>query len=308
MTFRSLAQCLPIAAMVSSCAPEPWPDPPPVDRTAFLAEHATWRSGRQQTMRDNWVGLAGLWLLSEERTAFGTDSSLPIVLASPGPRRAVGTFVRHGRTVQLEPIGSDLLLSNDKRPYRPIDSTVVLLTDGDSEPTYIRFGSFRLWIHVVDERDYVRVMDVASPRLKGFTVGPEYEPDPRWRVAARFHPYRRPKVFRVAEITGDDETVSVLGELVFPVHGRQFHLRAFAEPGDSTLLWLMFRDSTNLRETYGAGRYLWVSAPDSTGWTTIDFNRATSPPCAYTAYATCPLPPPENRLTVRITAGEKRSH
>ena len=115
---------------------------------------------------------------------------------------------------------------------------------------------------------------------------------------------------RVAEITGDDETVSVLGELEFPVHGRQFRLRAFAELGDSTpaWLWLMFKDSTNLRETYGAGRYLWVPAPDSTGWTTIDFNRASSPPCAYTAYATCALPPPENRLAVRIAAGQKRSH
>ena len=163
MSFRSLAQCLLIAAMMCACSPEPWPDPPPVDRAAFLTEHATWRSRVEQRMRDNWVGLTGLWLLSEERTAFGTDSSLPIVLASPGPRRAVGTFLRHGPTVQIEPIGPGLLLSNDNRPYRAIDSPAVLRTDSDSVPTYLRFGSFRLWIHVVDDRDYVRVMDDASP-------------------------------------------------------------------------------------------------------------------------------------------------
>jgi uncharacterized protein (DUF1684 family) len=308
MGSSSLLKSSLITAMMCGCASEPWPDPPAVDRAAFLTEHATWRSERAQSLRDNWVGLAGLWLLSEGRTAFGTDSSLPIVVAESGKRRLIGTFVRNGRTVRLEPIDSGLLLSTDNHPYRPIDSNVVLLTDEDSVPSYVRFGSSRFWIHLVDDREYVRVMDLRSPRLKEFTPAPEYQPDPRWRVPARFHPYTQPKVFRIAEVTGDDETVSVPGELEFPVRGRQFHLRAFAVPGDSTTLWLMFKDSTNLRDTYGAGRYLWVPAPDSTGWTIIDFNRAVSPPCEYTAYATCPLPPPENRLAAWIEAGEKRAH
>jgi uncharacterized protein (DUF1684 family) len=291
-----------------ACASKPWPDPPPVERSAFLIEHATWRAEREQRLRENWLGLAGLWLLSAERTAFGTDSSLPIVLAGPGPRRVVGTFVRHGHIVRLEPVRSGLSWSNNNGPFRPIDSTVSLLTDNDSVPSYVRFGVYRLWIHVVDDRDYVRVMNDTSSRRAGLTVIPEYEPDLGWRIAARLDRYRQPKVLHITEITGDDETVRALGELVFPVHGRQFRLRAFEQPGDSTSLWLMFKDSTNLGETYGAGRYLWVPVPDSTGWTTIDFNRAISPPCAYTGYATCPLPPPENRLAVRIAAGEKRPH
>ncbi len=306
MSVRSLAPCVLVAGMICACAPQPWPDPPPVDRAAFLAEHAAWRLKVQLGIRDSWVGLAGLWPLSEGRTAFGTDSSLPIVVAGPGPRGVVGTFVRRGRAVQIEPRGSDFLfLSHDRRP---IASTVALRTDDDSVPTVLRFGSLRLWIHVADDRSYVRARDDASPRLKGFSPAPEYRPDPRWRVAARFNAYRPLKVFRVAEITGADERLSVPGELVFRLGAQQFRLLAFAEPDDSTLLWLMFKDSTNQRETYGAGRYLWVPAPDSTGWTTIDFNRAISPPCAYTAYATCPLPPPENRLAVAIAAGERRSH
>ena len=303
MSFRSSTRCLLLAGIVCACAPRSWPDPPPVDRAAFLAEHAAWRSKFQQAMRDHYAGLAGLWLLDEERTAFGTDSSLPIVLGGAGPRAVVGTFVRHGRAVQMEPTRSGRLFSDDNQP---INATVALRTDDDSVPTYLRFGSFRIWIHVEGDRDYVRAMDVASPRLRGFTPAPEYEPDPRWRVAARFNAYRRPKVFRIADITGAEQQLPVPGELVFRLAGRQF--QAFAEPGDPTELWLMFKDSTNLRETYGAGRYLWVPAPDSTGWTTIDFNRAISPPCAHTAYATCPLPPAENRLTIRIAAGEKSSH
>jgi uncharacterized protein (DUF1684 family) len=301
-TFRAfIGACV----LWPACAPAPWPDPPPVERAAFIAAHAAWRSKVQQTIRDNYVALAGLWPLSDERTPFGTDSSLPIVLPGPGPRAVVGTFVRHSHSVQLEPRGSRLLLSDT---HRPLIATVVLRADDDSQPSYIHFGSFRLWIHSEDGREYVRAMDDASPRLRGFTLAPEYVPDPSWRVTARFDAYGRPKAFRIADVTGADQSLTVPGELVFRLAGREFRLQAFVEPSSSKWLWLMFKDSTNLRETYGAGRYLWVPAPDATGWTTIDFNQAISPPCAYTAYATCPLPPEENRLMIRIAAGEKRAH
>jgi uncharacterized protein len=261
-------------------------------------------------MRDEFVGLAGLWRLSEERTPFGTDSALPIVLPGPGPRGIVGTFVRRGRIVQVEPASPYRLFSDD---HRPIVTTLALHPDDDSGATYLRFGSLRLWVHVEDDREYVRAYDLASPHLKAFAPPPEYAPDPRWRVAARFDPYQRSREFRVADVTGAEQRETVPGELAFRIAGRQLRLQAFVTPGnsrfgDSRLLWLMFRDSTNQRETYGAGRYLWVPVPDSTGWTTIDFTRAISPPCAYTAYATCPLPPRENTLAVQITAGEMRSH
>lgn len=255
--------------------------------------------------RDDYVGLAGLWLLSEGRTPFGTDSSLPIVLAGPGPRGVIGTFVRRDSIVQVEPGSTHGLHSNDNRP---VVGTITLQTDADSVPTYLRFGTLRLWIHVQDDRKYVRMMDTADTRLRGFTLAPEYEPDPRWRIAARFSPYARPKVSRIADVTGAEQSLTVPGELVFRLTGRQLRLQAFVEPSDAKLLWLMFQDSTNLHETYGAGRYVWVRVPDSTGWTVIDFTRAMSPPCAYTAYSTCPLPPLENRLPVRIAAGEKRPH
>ena len=305
MSFSSLARLLFCAAVVCACAHQPWPEPPPVDQRVFLSEHAAWRFKRQQVVRDNWVGLAGLWLLSERRTAFGTDSALPIVLAGSGPPRVLGTFVRHGQAVYVAPAAHDLRLTGDNRA---IVAPVALQTDNDSVPSELRFGSYRLWIHVVEDRFYVRARDTANAHLTAFRLPQEYEPNARWRVAARFNPYKRPRKLRIADIVGVDEAFSVLGELVFRVDGRQLRLQTFAEPGDPNLLWLMFGDSTNLRETYGGGRYLWVPAPDSTGWTVIDFTRSISPPCAYTAYATCALAPPENRLVARIAAGEKRVH
>src|SRR5438477_4130631 len=116
MSFRSSSRCVFLAGTIYACAPRSWPDPPPVDRAAFLAEHAVWRSQLQQAMGDHYAGLAGVWLVDEERTPFGTDSSLPIVLAGPGPRAVLGTFVRHGRAVQLEPTGSGRLFADDHRP------------------------------------------------------------------------------------------------------------------------------------------------------------------------------------------------
>jgi len=300
-----MTRALLCAALVGACTRQPWPEPPPVDRSVFVSEHAAWRLEREQAVRDNWVGLAGLWPLSDGQTAFGTDSTLPIVLGGSGAPRLVGTLVRHGQAVYLTSAAPDLRLGNDKRA---VVAPVALHPDNDSVPTLLRFGSYRLWIHAVEDRYYVRARDTANAHLSAFRLAPEYEPDARWRVTARLDPYRRPRTIRIADIVGVDEAFSVLGELVFRVAGRQQRLQAFADPGDSTLLWLMFADSTNLRETYGGGRYLWVPAPDSTGWTVIDFTRAINPPCAYTAYATCVLAPPENRLAVRIAAGEKRSH
>lgn len=296
--------------MAGACAPQPWPEPPPVDQTTFLTEHAAWHAKVQQRERDEFVGLAGLWPLTAGRTPFGTDSSLPIVLPGPGPRGIVGAFVRRGGIVQLEPASPYRIFSD---AHRLLVTTLALRTDEDSLPTYLRFGSLRLWIHLEGERAYVRAYDFASPYLTAFAPAPEYEPDPRWRVAARFDAYQQPRAFRVADVAGGEQRETVPGELVFRVAGRRFRLQAFATPGntrlgDSRTLWLMFRDSTNLRATYGAGRYLWVPLPDSTGWTTIDFTRAISPPCAFTAFATCPLPPRENTLAVSIAAGEKRSH
>src|SRR6266850_94128 len=140
------------------------------------------------------------------------------------------------------------------RDNRAIVAPVALQTDNDSVPSELRFGSYRLWIHVVEDHFYVRVRDTANAHLSAFRLPQEYEPNARWRVAGRFNPYKRPRKIRIADIVGVDEAFSVLGELVFRVDGRQLRLQTFAEPGDPNLLWLMFGDSTNLHETYGGGR------------------------------------------------------
>jgi len=111
----------------------------------------------------------------------------------------------------------------------------------------------------------------------------------------------------VPDITGGEMEFAVPGALVFRVDGREFRLLAFDEPSEHDL-WVLFGDSTNARTTYGAGRYIHVPLPDATGWTVLDFNRAYNPPCAFNGFATCPLPPPENRLRLAVAAGETKPH
>jgi uncharacterized protein (DUF1684 family) len=158
--------------------------------------------------------------------------------------------------------------------------------------------------HVVDrgERIGLRVRDAASPaRLHPPVL--EYLPiDPTWRVRARLDPYDPPRRLLVADYTGGVQEQVAPGALVFEAAGQPLRLDAF-DAGNE--LFVIFADPTNAGETYGAGRYLYTAKPDAEGWVWVDFNRSYSPPCAFTPYATCPLPPPQNRLRVRVEAGEK---
>ncbi|MEZ5332417.1 MAG: DUF1684 domain-containing protein [Thermoanaerobaculia bacterium] len=134
----------------------------------------------------------------------------------------------------------------------------------------------------------------------------EYFPlDPSWHFPqARFEAYDPVKTIPVADIAGLVSDSPVWGAVVFERDGTTYRLDALAEPGDEEL-FLIFGDRTNGTETYGGGRYLYTDAPDAEGHVDLDFNVSYSPPCIFTPFATCPLPPPQNRLPVRVEAGEK---
>ena len=163
-----------------------------------------------------------------------------------------------------------------------------------------------LTFHVIKrgERLGVRVKDSASPERTNFR-GLEYFPvDERWRVEARFEPHNPPKSIPIVNVLGMEEDTPSPGTLVFDLNGQTYRLDALTEEGEPQF-FVIFADQTSGKETYGAGRYLYAGPPDSAGRLLIDFNEAYSPPCAFTKYATCPLPPEQNKLPVRVEAGEK---
>ena len=192
-----------------------------------------------------------------------------------------------------------------KRDAKPIATLDLKDDNDDAGPTILTLGSLLINVVKRGERIGVRVKDTESRTRREFK-GLEYYPiDPKWRIEARFEPYQPPKTIPITNVLSmtDDETSP--GALAFDVDGKTYRIDPILEKGE-TDCFVMIADDTTGRETYGAGRYLYVSPPDASGKVVIDFNKTYSPPCAFTNFATCPLPPRQNHLPFRIEAGEKK--
>jgi len=307
-TARALLSIAVVAVSipVAGCREE-WRTPPPVEGTAFRRQHEAWRAQRREELITPphgpllWIGL---WPLPEGATVLGADSTLPIVLPPDRSPPVAGRLVRTGMHVVLEPAAGVRI---DDADGDSVGGSTWMRTDADSGTTDLHLGSLGLRIHEVGGRFWLRVWDERHASRTTFQGAPFYPAEPRWRVAARFEPFHGPRTYRIADMAGGVQEYSAPGRLAFRVGGRVHRLTPFLEPGQHRY-WILFADSTNASETYPAGRYLQVPLPDSAGWTTIDFNRAYGPPCAFTSFATCPLPPWENRLDLAVTAGELRPH
>ena len=178
----------------------------------------------------------------------------------------------------------------------------VLRADGPGGPTLVESGDIRF--HLVDPggRVGVRVRDPRAPTRVDFAGLDYYSPDPAWVVEGRFEAAPEGATLPVANVLGQIIDEPLPGRVVFRRDGQQFSLDA-VEASDGRLFFI-FADRTSGRETYGLGRFLYADPPEN-GRVVLDFNRAYNPPCAFTDYSTCPLPPPQNRLPVPVTAGEK---
>lgn len=266
----------------------------------YRAEIEAWRAQRlaRLTAEDGWLALAGLHWLDEGVTSVGSASDAAVVLPASAPAR-VGELTRRGGAVRLE-LAPEVDATLDGVPA---PRAVELRSDANGEkPSLVRLGDVSFHVIARGDRMALRVRDLASPaRLSPPAL--EYFPiDPEWRVLARLDPYEPPHELTVADYTGGVQAQIAPGALVFEVGGQELRLDAF-EAGEE--LFVIFADPTNQGETYGAGRYLYTAKPDASGVVVVDFNKAYSPPCAFTAFATCPLPPPQNRLSRRVEAGEK---
>lgn len=292
---------LPLLAPLSLlllAVPAPAQDAPP--DPSWEESVLAWRERRAERLRqpDGWLSLAGLHWLKEGANTLGAADDNDLVLPA-GPAHA-GRIVLEEGVLRVE-AGPDPGLTHTGEPV----TTLALATDGAEEgPTVLELD--RLSFYVIDRGGHLalRVRDPENPALVHFQ-GLEYFPlDPSWRFDARFEPYEPLKTIRVADITGLVSEEAVWGAVVFERDGRTHRLDALAEPGDEQL-FIIFGDRTNGLETYGAGRYLYTDAPDAEMRLEIDFNKSYSPPCIFTPFATCPLPPPQNRLPLRVEAGEK---
>lgn len=250
----------------------------------YQAEIAAWRQQREARLRADggWLTVTGLFWLHDGPNSFGTDAKNDIVLPA-GPAR-VGSFdLRSGKVTAK--------LDHSSRELRP---------DTDD---FVSAGRLRLYIIERAGRMGIRVKDPESPYLREFHGIEYFPPREEYRVLARFVP--DPKKVPITNILGQTEPEDSPGYVVFQLQGHEYRLRPVIDDPGSPDLFFIFRDLTSERETYGAGRFL-DTPPAKDGQVVLDFNKAYNPPCAFTPYATCPLPPRENSLAVRIEAGEKK--
>ena len=308
--MRSHALLVAVALpLLTSCWDESWPRPAAVPFEQFAVEHQEWRDWRRSRLVASGPGPVlwiGLWDLQQGATALGADSALPIVLPPSDSPHLAGTLHRSGQRVRFEPAPGATVLVADGTP---VDTSLTLQSDRSGSVTVLVLGSLRLRLHAErgTDRLWLRVWDEEHPARETFTLPDEFPLDTNWRVVARFREYAEPRDFRVVDVVGGPQEFASPGELIFRVGGREHRLVAFASSTSSDF-FVIFRDSTAATSTYELGRYLHVPFADEDGWTEIDFNRAYNPPCVFTAYSTCALPPPENRLALAVSAGEKRGH
>jgi uncharacterized protein (DUF1684 family) len=275
------------------CARQQWPEPPAVDQAEYQKRYATWLDEQQDVARESSI-IVGIWPLPEGETAFGSDRSLPIVLPASVPARA-GVFRRTGETLTVSPARGVVLLGDDGMALAP----------SSEAPYEMTLGSLHISrIPMSDGRQFVSASDNAHPLLKDFPKVQTYPVDRRWRVSARFDAFEQPKMMPIDDVRGGRTEFPAVGRLTFRIGGQQQQLTAFHFP-DSPEFFVLFKDATNTSTTYGF-RMFGAPVVHNGEWTAIDFNIARNPPCAYSPYTTCPLPPAENRLAVSIEAGEKR--
>ena len=263
----------------------------------YAAEVEAWRVDREENLKadDGWLTVAGLFFLNEGDNSFGSSPLNDIVLRT-GPAHA-GVFTLRGGAVTARAPAGKTLSVND----RSVAAAQLWPREGDDRPV-VAIGPLTLYVHYSGPRLAIRLRDLDSGLRRRFTGLRWFPVDESYRVRGRYVPHDRPRTVELSNILGDIEPARSSGSVVLTVAGEDLRLTALDVGGR---LWFIFRDLTSGRETYPAARFLYADAPSEDGYTTVDFNRAYNPPCAFNPYTTCPLPPRENRLPVRIEAGER---
>lgn len=271
----------------------PFSDP---EESAWRDEIKDWRERRLARLTEpfGWLSLTGLDWLKEGEQSVGSAPGNDIVL-SGGPARW-GTVVMTGDRVRFRTapgvnVRVDGQLVEEAALVSDDQGTATIVSADDVQFYVVRRGSLAL-----------RVKDSNAPTRVDF-VGLDYFPmDIGWRQVARFEPHPPGTTLEIVNVQGQVEQWDNPGVAVFEKDGQQFRIETVLEPGEDEL-FIIIADRTSGKETYGAARFMYAPMPEN-GYTVLDFNKTYNPPCAFTVYSTCALPPPSNRMNIRVEAGE----
>jgi len=297
---------LPLLILLATAAPTQEPSKsmtaaaPSAPEADYPTQLEAWRKKRLAglTSEDGWLTLVGLHWLEPGDNRFGSakENSLPFPEKAPAH---IGTFTRSGDAVTLT-LEKGIALTKNGQPFQggPV------VSDAQGTPDVLQLGTLRFFVIKRGDKLGVRVKDPEAETRTKFHGIPTFPADVAWRIQARWEPFPAPKIVHIPTVLNTVEEIESPGTAVFTVKGLEYRLDPVIEKGEDKLFFI-FWDETGKTETYGAGRFLYADMPKD-GKVVLDFNHAFNPPCVFTHYATCPLPPKQNRLKLRIEAGEKR--
>jgi uncharacterized protein (DUF1684 family) len=272
-----------------------------ISKDSYKQEIASWRETRIERLKSKtgWLNLAGLFWLKEGNNTFGSDSSNSVIFPS-NAEPFYGNITKSGDSILLRTTANAIITIDGMDV-----SESLLKSDASGKPSLMESGSLAWFIIKRDERYGIRLRDYNHPRIAKLEHIPCFELSSDWRIEADFIPFDSIRNIEVATVVGGTEFSKCPGELVFRKGLKKYTLLPFSEGNE---FFIIFADKTNGIETYGNGRFLYTTMPDSANKVILDFNKAYNPPCAFSPFATCPMPPEENILDLKIEAGEKEVH
>jgi len=297
--LRHIAPMLLIGLLSSPGSPATAQD----DASSYVSEIESWRQRRlaSLTSDDGWLTLVGLTWLEQGESRLGSGTGSQVVFPTGKAPELVGSIFVAGTEARIEVAPGVEVLHEG----RPVES-MALATDAGGSPTVLELGAISFYLIDRDGRLAVRMKDPGNPAREAFAGIETWPVDPSWRHEARLETHDPPRTVPIPTVLGTVSPSASPGTVVFERDGEELRIDAL-EAADDNELFLVFADGTTGRESYGGGRYLYAEV-DSHGVVDLDFNKAYNPPCAFTAFATCPLPPRQNRLPIRIEAGEMAYH
>ena len=265
---------------------------------SFQLDMNEWKQKRINALKDadGWLNITGLYWLKQGKNNFGSQDSNELVYKHPEMPKTAGYFILENHQVNWVSAQNVKIKIKDS-----LISKALLYEEGKYHAPLLALKNLRWNIIQRDDKIGVRLRDLNSRIIKSFTACERYKDDSSWRLNARFEKKVEDKLL-ITNVLGQTNEQTSPGKVIFRIAGKEYQLDALVEGSE---LFILFGDATSGKETYPAGRFLYADQPDINGNMIINFNKAFNPPCAFTIYATCPLPPKQNILNIAIRAGEK---
>lgn len=267
---------------------------------AYREEIVNWNQQRIDFLRSpaGWLNLEGLFWLHPGKNYFGSGNSNDLIYKHPSMPKVAGYFEwENGEVKWISQPGVTITLADS------VINSLTVFEEGKPAPL-LALQTLRWNVIKREDKMGIRLRDINSQAVRNFRSIERYPTNITWRVTAKLEADPQANIF-ITNVLGQTNAQQSPGKLVFTIKGKTYRLDALLEEDQ---LFIIFADATNGKGTYPAGRFLYAAMPDEKGNTVLDFNKAYNPPCAFSPFATCPLPPPQNRLPFAIPAGEKNYH